>query len=97
MLVTAGQIEGLRRAVIRQLRRFANCGGRLLLRTLPQFPRSRRKVGLRMGGAKSPFSALYYRVYAGSAICELRGLSTVVSAATLGVVSRRLPGRLAVR
>lgn len=97
MLLTAGQLEGLRRALVRQLRRFAISGGRLLLRVFPRTPRTRRKVGLRMGGAKSPFSSLYYRLYAGSLVCEMRGLSTVVAVAALGVVSRRLPGRLAIR
>lgn len=97
VLLLFGQLEGLRRALIRQLRRFVNCGGRLLLRVFPHTPRSRRKVGLRMGGAKSPFSSLYQRVRPGAVLCEMRGLRPAVAVAAFGVVARRLPGAVRIR
>lgn len=96
-LVTPGQLEGIRRVLVRQLRRLARCGGRLLVRLSPQVPRSRRKVGLRMGGAKSAFSSLVYRLRPGALLFEIRGMSEVAGINVLSAVSRRLPGFVAVR
>jgi ribosomal protein L16/L10AE len=90
------QIECVRRALVRQLRCFV-IPGRLLVRQHANVPRSRRKVGLRMGGSKSPYSTLYCHVYAGAVLFEVCVLTCSFSANFLAVISRRLPTGIAIR
>jgi len=85
------QVEGIRRILIRQLRRLVNCGGRILVRTVPVLPRTRRKLSIRMGGAKSPFSSLFYKLRPGAVLFELSGLPKVFGVGSLTAMVHRLP------
>ena len=87
--VTARQIEAVRRAAVRQMKR----QGRFFIRIFPDLPVSKKPNEVRMGKGKGSPEYFAVRVSPGRIMFEIEGVSEAVARAALELAAAKLPVR----
>ncbi len=87
--VTARQIESARQAMSRYVKR----GGKIWIRIFPHLPVSRKAVGTKMGGGKGSPEFFVARVYPGTVMFEMDGVTEEVAREAMRLAGHKLPVR----
>lgn len=85
--ITSRQIESSRQAMTRYIKR----GGKIWIRIFPHLPRTRKPLGLKMGGGKGNPEFFVARVKPGTVLFEMRGVSEEVAREAMRLASHKLP------
>lgn len=85
--MTANQIESARRCISRAVKR----GGRFWNRLFPHVPVTAKPIEVRMGGGKGGPDKFVARVYPGSMVFELDGMSEELAKQAFALAASKLP------
>lgn len=85
--ITAAQIESARRAISRCMRRT----GKVWIRIYPNVPVTNKPAEVRMGGGKGSVEFWAARVYPGTIMFEMDGVSEEVARQALSLAAAKLP------
>ena len=85
--MTSNQIEAARRCISRAVKR----GGRFWNRMFPHVPVTAKPIEVRMGGGKGGHDKFIARVYPGSMIFELDGVSEDMAREAFELAAAKLP------
>lgn len=85
--ITSRQIESARQAMTRYIKR----GGKIWIRIFPHLPRTRKALGLKMGGGKGNPEYFVARVKPGTMLFEMRGVTEEVAREAMRLASHKLP------
>lgn len=85
--VTAAQIEAARRTITRCMRRV----GKVWIRIYPNLPVSNKPAEVRMGGGKGSVEYWAARVYPGTIMFEMDGVTDEVARQALTLAAAKLP------
>lgn len=85
--ITSRQIESARQAMTRYIKR----GGKIWIRIFPQTPRTRKPLGLKMGGGKGQPEFFAAKVKAGTVLFEMKGVSEEVAREAMRLAAHKLP------
>ena len=85
--MSANQIEAVRKCVSRSVKR----GGRFWSRMFPHLPVTAKPIEVRMGGGKGGPEKFVARVYPGSMLFELDGVSEEMARLAFELASAKLP------
>lgn len=85
--VTAAQIEAARRTITRCMRRV----GKVWIRIFPDLPVTNKPAEVRMGGGKGSVEFWAARVYPGTIMFEMDGISEQVARQALSLAAAKLP------
>jgi large subunit ribosomal protein L16 len=85
--LTARQIEAMRRAIVRHMKR----AGRHWIRVFPDLPVTKKPAEVRMGSGKGSPELWCARVHPGRIIFELDGVSDAVAREALTLGAAKLP------
>lgn len=85
--ITAAQIEAARRTITRCMRRV----GKVWIRIYPNLPVSNKPAEVRMGGGKGSVEYWAARVYPGTIMFEMDGISEEVAREALTLAAAKLP------
>lgn len=85
--ITSRQIESARQAMTRYIRR----GGKIWIRIFPQTPRTRKPLGLKMGGGKGQPEFFAAKVKAGTVLFEMKGVEEEVAREAMRLAAHKLP------
>ena len=87
--ITARQIESARQAMTRYVKR----GGKIWIRIFPHIPVSRKAVGTKMGGGKGSPEFFVARVYPGTVLFEMDGVTEEIAREAMRLAGHKLPVR----
>ncbi len=87
--ITARQIESSRQAMTRYVKR----GGKIWIRIFPHIPVSRKAVGTKMGGGKGSPEFFVARVYPGTVLFEMDGVTEEIAREAMRLAGHKLPVR----
>lgn len=87
--VTARQIESARQAMTRYVKR----GGKIWIRIFPHIPVSRKAVGTKMGGGKGSPEFFVARVYPGTVLFEMDGVTEEIAREAMRLAGHKLSVR----
>lgn len=85
--ITSRQIESARQAMTRYIKR----GGKIWIRIFPQTPRTRKPLGLKMGGGKGQPEFFAAKVKAGTVLFEMKGVEEEVAREAMRLAAHKLP------
>lgn len=85
--ITAAQIEAARRTITRCMRRI----GKVWIRIFPDLPVTNKPAEVRMGGGKGSVEFWAARVYPGTIMFEMDGVSEQVARQALSLAAAKLP------
>jgi len=85
--ISARQIEAIRRAIIRYLKR----GGKLWIRIFPQKPVTRKGTEIPMGGGKGSVDHYVFPIKPGRIIFEIEGVKEEVAKEAFRRAADKLP------
>ena len=85
--ITAAQIEAARRAISRCMRR----AGKVWIRIYPHLPVTNKPAEVRMGGGKGSVEYWAARVYPGTIMFEMDGVSEEIARQALSLAAAKLP------
>ena len=85
--ITSRQIESARQAMTRYIKR----GGKIWIRIFPQTPRTRKPLGLKMGGGKGQPEFFAAKVEAGTVLFEMKGVPEEVAREAMRLAAHKLP------
>ena len=85
--LTARQIEAMRRAIVRHMKR----AGRHWIRVFPDLPVTKKPAEVRMGSGKGSPELWCARVHPGRIIFEIDGVSDVIAREALTLGAAKLP------
>jgi large subunit ribosomal protein L16 len=85
--ITAAQIEAARRAISRCMRR----AGKVWIRIYPHLPVTNKPAEVRMGGGKGSVEYWAARVYPGTIMFEMDGVSEEIARQALTLAAAKLP------
>ena len=85
--VTSRQIESARQAMTRHVKR----GGKIWIRIFPHIPVSRKAMGTKMGGGKGSPEFFVARVYPGTVLFEMDGVTEEVAREAMRLAAHKLP------
>lgn len=85
--VTSRQIEAARQAMTRYIKR----GGKIWIRIFPHTPVTQKALGTKMGGGKGSPEYFAARVYPGTIMFEMDGVSKEVAAEAMRLAAHKLP------
>lgn len=85
--ITAAQIEAARRTITRCMRRV----GKVWIRIYPNLPVSNKPAEVRMGGGKGSVEYWAARVYPGTIMFEMDGVTDEVARQALTLAAAKLP------
>ena len=85
--ITAAQIEAARRTITRCMRRV----GKVWIRIFPDLPVTNKPAEVRMGGGKGSVEFWAARVYPGTIMFEMDGVSEQVARQALSLAAAKLP------
>ena len=85
--ITSRQIESARQAMTRYIKR----GGKIWIRIFPQTPRTRKPLGLKMGGGKGQPEFFAAKVKAGTVLFEMKGVPEEVAREAMRLAAHKLP------
>lgn len=85
--ITAAQIEAARRAITRCMARV----GKVWIRVYPDLPVSQKPAEVRMGSGKGSVEYWACRVYPGTILFEIDGVSEAVARKALDLAAAKLP------
>lgn len=85
--VTSRQIESARQAMTRHIKR----GGKIWIRIFPHTPRTRKPLGLKMGGGKGNPEFFVAKVKAGTVLFEMKGVTEEVAREAMRLAAHKLP------
>lgn len=85
--MSANQIEAVRKCVSRSVKR----GGRFWSRLFPHVPVTAKPIEVRMGGGKGGIDKFIARVYPGSMLFELDGISEEMARVAFTLAASKLP------
>ena len=85
--ITSRQIESARQAMTRYIKR----GGKIWIRIFPQTPRTRKPLGLKMGGGKGQPEFFASKVKAGTVLFEMKGVPEEVAREAMRLAAHKLP------
>ena len=85
--ITSRQIESARQAMTRHIKR----GGKIWIRIFPQTPRTRKPLGLKMGGGKGQPEFFAAKVKAGTVLFEMKGVEEEVAREAMRLAAHKLP------
>ena len=84
--ITSRQIESARQAMTRYIKR----GGKIWIRIFPQTPRTRKPLGLKMGGGKGQPEFFAAKVKAGTVLFEMKGVPEEVAREAMRLAAAKL-------
>ena len=85
--ITSRQIESARQAMTRYIKR----GGKIWIRIFPHIPRTRKPLGLKMGGGKGNPEFFVAKVKAGTVLFEMKGVTEEVAREAMRLAAHKLP------
>lgn len=85
--ITSRQIEAARQAMTRYIKR----GGKIWIRIFPHTPRTRKPLGLKMGGGKGNPEFFAAQVKAGTVLFEMKGVDEEVAREAMRLAAHKLP------
>ncbi len=85
--ITSRQIEAARQAMTRYIKR----GGKIWIRIFPHTPRTRKPLGLKMGGGKGAPEFFAAKVKAGTVLFEMKGVEEDIAREAMRLASHKLP------
>ena len=85
--INSRQIESARTAMTRYIKR----GGQVWIRIFPQTPRTRKPLGLKMGGGKGQPEFFAAKVKAGTVLFEMKGVEEEVAREAMRLAAHKLP------
>ncbi len=85
--ITARQIEAARQAMTRYIKR----GGKIWIRIFPHTPVSRKALGTKMGSGKGNPEFFVAKVYPGTVLFEMQGVSEEIAREAMRLAAHKLP------
>jgi large subunit ribosomal protein L16 len=85
--ITSRQIEASRQAMTRYIKR----GGKIWIRIFPHLPVTRKPQDVKMGGGKGSPEYFAARVYPGTIMFEMDGVSEEVAREAMRLAAHKLP------
>ena len=85
--ITSRQIESARQAMTRYIKR----GGKIWIRIFPQTPRTRKPLGLKMGGGKGNPEFFVAKVKSGTVLFEMKGVTEETAREAMRLAGHKLP------
>lgn len=85
--ITSRQIESARQAMTRYIKR----GGKIWIRIFPHLPVTRKALGTKMGGGKGSPEFFAARVYPGTILFEMEGVTEEVAREAMRLAGHKLP------
>ncbi len=85
--ITARQIEAARQAMTRYIKR----GGKIWIRIFPHTPVSRKALGTKMGSGKGNPEFFVAKVYPGTIMFEMQGVSEEIAREAMRLAAHKLP------
>ena len=85
--ITARQIEAARQAMTRYIKR----GGKIWIRIFPHTPVSRKAVGTKMGSGKGNPEFYVDKVYPGTIMFEMQGVTEEIAREAMRLAAHKLP------
>jgi large subunit ribosomal protein L16 len=85
--ITARQIEAARQAMTRYIKR----GGKIWIRIFPHTPVSRKAVGTKMGSGKGNPEFFVAKVYPGTIMFEMQGVTEEIAREAMRLAAHKLP------
>lgn len=85
--ITARQIEAARQAMTRYIKR----GGKIWIRVFPHTPVTRKALGTKMGSGKGNPEFFVAKVYPGTVLFEMQGVSEEVAREAMRLAAHKLP------
>jgi large subunit ribosomal protein L16 len=85
--ITARQIEAARQAMTRYIKR----GGKIWIRIFPHTPVSRKALGTKMGSGKGNPEFFVAKVYPGTIMFEMQGVTEEVAREAMRLAAHKLP------
>lgn len=85
--ITSRQIEAARQAMTRYIKR----GGKIWIRIFPHTPVSRKALGTKMGSGKGNPEFFVAKVYPGTVLFEMQGVSEEIAREAMRLAAHKLP------
>lgn len=85
--ITARQIEAARQAMTRYIKR----GGKIWIRVFPHTPVTRKALGTKMGSGKGSPEFFVAKVYPGTILFEMQGVSEEIAREAMRLAANKLP------
>ncbi len=85
--ITARQIEAARQAMTRYIKR----GGKIWIRIFPHTPVTRKALGTKMGSGKGNPEFFVAKVYPGTVMFEMQGVSEEIAREAMRLAAHKLP------
>lgn len=85
--ITARQIEAARQAMTRYIKR----GGKIWIRIFPHTPVTRKALGTKMGSGKGAPEFYVAKVYPGTIMFEMQGVSEEIAREAMRLAAHKLP------
>lgn len=85
--ITARQIEAARQAMTRYIKR----GGKIWIRIFPHTPVTRKALGTKMGSGKGNPEFFVAKVYPGTIMFEMQGVSEEIAREAMRLAAHKLP------
>jgi large subunit ribosomal protein L16 len=85
--ITSRQIESARQAMTRYIKR----GGKIWIRIFPHTPVTRKALGTKMGGGKGSPEFFVARVYPGTVLFEMDGVTEEQAREAMRLAAHKLP------
>lgn len=85
--ITARQIEAARQAMTRYIKR----GGKIWIRIFPHTPVTRKALGTKMGSGKGSPEFFVAKVYPGTVLFEMQGVSEEIAREAMRLAAHKLP------
>lgn len=85
--ITSRQIEAARQAMTRYIKR----GGKIWIRIFPHLPVTKKPQDVKMGGGKGSPEYFAARVYPGTVMFEIDGVSDEIASEALRLAAHKLP------
>ncbi len=85
--ITARQIEAARQAMTRYIKR----GGKIWIRIFPHTPVSRKALGTKMGSGKGNPEFFVAKVYPGTVLFEMQGVTEEIAREAMRLAAHKLP------
>lgn len=85
--ISSRQIEAARQAMTRYIKR----GGKIWIRIFPHLPVTQKALGTKMGGGKGSPEYFAARVYPGTVLFEMDGVSEEIAREAMRLAGHKLP------
>ncbi len=85
--ITARQIEAARQAMTRYIKR----GGKIWIRVFPHTPVTRKALGTKMGSGKGSPEFFVAKIYPGTILFEMQGVSEEIAREAMRLAANKLP------